>query len=58
MTIFVNQKMVDMLGYMIEEMLGRDIAAYMFPEAVPDHTIRMQNRRQGRDESYERRFRP
>jgi PAS domain S-box-containing protein len=56
MTTFVNVRMADMLGYSVEEMSGRSVADFMFEEDVPDHLKKMENRRQGLSESYERRF--
>jgi C4-dicarboxylate-specific signal transduction histidine kinase len=38
-------------------MISRPLTAFMFEEDTPDHLIRMQNRRQGQLEHYERRFR-
>jgi PAS domain S-box-containing protein len=57
MTIFVNARMVEMLGYGVEEMLGRPMTDYMYDEDIPDHQERMEARRRGVSESYERRFR-
>ena len=56
-TTFVNRKMADMLGYSPEEMLGRSVDSFMFEEDSLDHLDRMAKRQQGRNESYERRFR-
>ena len=58
MTTFVNTKMAEMLGYSREEMIGRLASDFMFEEDMPDHLRRMENRRQGLPENYERRFRP
>ena len=57
MTTFVNTMMAEMLGYSREEMIGRPASDFMFEEDVPDHLRRMENRRQGLSENYERRFR-
>ncbi len=57
MTTFVNARMAQMLGYAGEEMIGRPMPDFMFGEDVPDHQRKMQNRRQGMSENYERRFR-
>ncbi|MBU0678880.1 MAG: PAS domain S-box protein, partial [Verrucomicrobia bacterium] len=57
MTILVNARTVDMLGYSCEEMLGRPVTDFMFAEDVPDHLAKMENRRRGVSENYERRFR-
>ncbi len=57
MTTFVNARMAEMLGYGIEEMISRPMTAYMYAEDIPDHEQRMEARRRGVSESYERRFR-
>jgi PAS domain S-box-containing protein len=56
-TTFVNFRMAEMLGYASGEMIGKPATDYMFKEDVPDHIQRMQTRRQGMAELYERRFR-
>jgi PAS domain S-box-containing protein len=57
LTTFVNARMTEMLGYSGVEMIGRPITDFMFDEDVPDHMRKMENRRQGMPEYYERRFR-
>ena len=54
---FANRKLTDILGYSTEEMIGSDITSFMFPEDIPDHTLRVNNRTKGLSETYERRFR-
>jgi len=56
-TILVNDQMARMLGYQVEEMTGQPVEAFMFEEDVPDNRRKMDNRRQGIAEHYERRFR-
>jgi PAS domain S-box-containing protein len=56
-TSFVNTRMAEMLGCSGEEMIGRPFADFMFEEDVPDHLQKMDNRRKGISETYERRFR-
>ena len=56
-TSFVNTRMAEMLGYSSEEMIGRPFTSFMFEEDVSDHLLKIEHRRQGRSESYERRFR-
>ena len=46
-----------MLGYSGEEMIGRPVTDFMYEEDVPDHLRKMEDRRQGLSENYERRFR-
>jgi PAS domain S-box-containing protein len=57
LTTFVNGPMAALLDYRQEEMIGRPVTDFMFPEDVPDHLQKMRNRRQGLSEHYERRFR-
>ncbi len=56
-TIYVNRRMADMLGYRPEEMIGRRVDFFMFPEDLPDHSTKMAARLQGENAIYERRFR-
>jgi two-component system cell cycle sensor histidine kinase/response regulator CckA len=56
-TTFVNQRMAEMLGYSANEMLGRKVDSFMFQEDLGDHDSKMQVRRQGRAQIYDRRFR-
>ncbi|HGJ65296.1 TPA: PAS domain S-box protein, partial [bacterium] len=56
-TTFVNQAMADMLGYNIDEILGKIVTDFMFEEDLDEHSKQMENRKQGKDGYYERRFR-
>lgn len=56
-TTFVNARMAEMLGYSCAEMTGRPGTDFMFDEDAPDYFKRMENRRRGMPENYERRFR-
>lgn len=57
-TSFANQRMAEMLGYStVEELLGKKVDYFMFPEDLTDHTKKMKNRQKGMGEIYERRFR-
>lgn len=56
-TTFINSKMAEMLGYQPQEIIGRPGIEFMFEDEVQDHENRMEHRRQGVDERYERRFR-
>lgn len=56
-TVFVNQKMADMLGYTGEEMLGKQITVFMDPAELTDNAKKLANRQKGINESYERKFR-
>jgi len=55
-TTFVNRHMAEMLGYAPAEMLGRTVHSFMFEEDLGDHQGRMNLRRQGQGDTYERRF--
>lgn len=54
---FVNARMCELLGREASEILGQPISAFMFEEDVPDHLKKMEHRRQGQSEHYERRLR-
>ncbi len=57
MTTFVTERMAEMTGYSVEELIGRPFTDVMFEEDVPDHHKRMETSRQGISESYDRRIR-
>ena len=54
--VYVNQRMAEMLGYTVEEMLGRNLMSFVATEDLPDQTARMEERRQGKSGRYERRL--
>lgn len=56
-TTFVNRRMADMLGYSSYEMIGRPVNSFMFDEDLTDHSEKMDRRKQGEAQIYERRFR-
>ncbi len=56
-TTYVNKYMADMLGYEADEMLGRRVDLFMFPEDLGDHSQKMDARARGQCAVYERRFR-
>jgi PAS domain S-box-containing protein len=56
-TTFVNRHLSGMLGYGIEEMIGRPVNAFMFSEDLQDHAAEMAVRQGGGNGAYERRFR-
>lgn len=56
-TTFVNQQMADMLGYEIEEIMGKNITFFMFEEEWPQHNELMKNRIKGLSDKYMRKFR-
>lgn len=57
MTVSVNARMADLLGCSVADLIGRSMTDFLFEEDVPDHLAKMEARRQGRPESYERRLR-
>ena len=56
-TTFVNQRMSDMLGYRLDEMIGKDIFAFMDEEAAKNAVINMERRRAGISENHDFRLR-
>ena len=55
-TIFVNQQMAAMLGYEVDEMLGRHILDFKDEEAGPIALEKLERRRQGIVEQYDSTF--
>jgi two-component system cell cycle sensor histidine kinase/response regulator CckA len=56
-TTFANARMAEMLGFSVEELIGRPVTDFMLEEDLPDHLRKLEDRRKGLSESYERRFR-
>jgi len=56
-TSFVNSRMAEMLGYQPEEMVGRPIHHFLFPEDLADFTDRTSARGKTAPSQYESRFR-
>ncbi|HKN19571.1 MAG TPA: PAS domain S-box protein, partial [Dissulfurispiraceae bacterium] len=56
-TTFVNKAMSRMLDYAYEEMLETPIERYIFDEDLEEHRLRMEVRRSGVSEHFERRYR-
>jgi two-component system, cell cycle sensor histidine kinase and response regulator CckA len=56
-TTFVNQQMAAMLGYRVEEMLGRHLLAFKDEESRPMALKKLERRRQGIIEQYDSTFR-
>jgi sigma-B regulation protein RsbU (phosphoserine phosphatase) len=56
-TSFVNGRMSGMLGYTVEEMLGRPLFDFMFEQDIEQKRIELQHRRQGVSEELETRYR-
>lgn len=53
---YINQRVADMFGYPADEMLGQAIGTFMCSDELDDHAVRIQKRKQGLSERYERRF--
>jgi PAS domain S-box-containing protein len=56
-TTFVNDRMARMLGYAVQEMVGRPDTDFVHEQEMADHREKRKTRRRGVSESYERRFR-
>ena len=56
-TELVNKKMADMLGYDVEEIVGKRVEDFIFADDIWNHEMKMAYRHQGQTASYERRFR-
>ncbi len=56
-TTFVNEQMANMLGYKVEEMIGRSVTSFMVNGEFADHSMKMEYRRRGKSGKYERSFR-
>lgn len=55
-TTYVNEHMAQMLGYSIEEILGKNVKDFMHKNSIPDHEIVMEERKKGKFGLYERCF--
>ena len=56
-TSFVNRRMADLLGYSVQEMLGRPLFDFMFKSDLEQKRCELQRRRQGVSEMLETRYR-
>ena len=56
-TTYVNQRMAEMLGYTVEEMLGRPAVAFMDADEGAESQRHFERRRRGIAEQYECRLR-
>ena len=54
---YANPRMAEILGCAVEQITGRKVDAFLFPEDIPVERIRFQNRRAGVKEQYDRRLR-
>ncbi len=55
-TTYVNHKMAQILGYEVEEMIGKPVKSFMFQEDILDHEKHMDKRVKGISETYDRKF--
>ena len=56
-TTYINPKMAELLGYELKDLLAKPFDACIFAADVADHVQRIQQREQGKNETYERRLR-
>jgi len=56
-TTYVNERMAEMLGYTVNEILGKTIQFFMSGEDHADQQQKIEERMRGQPGSYERRFR-
>jgi PAS domain S-box-containing protein len=56
-TSFVNRRMAELLGYTVEEMLGRQLFEFLFDTDIEEKWSELQRRRQGVSEQIETRYR-
>ena len=52
LTTFVNGRMAEMIGYRVEEIIGRPVTDFMFEEDASDFNKRMEDRRRGVSEHH------
>jgi PAS domain S-box-containing protein len=52
-TTFVNSKMADMLGYTVEEMVGKSAGIFLYDDTIASQVNRMGARTEGLSQSYE-----
>jgi PAS domain S-box-containing protein len=56
-TEYANQRAAEILGYTVEEMLGRSPLEFIFPEDIPDGTEKLESRKRGAREQLDYRMR-
>jgi PAS domain S-box-containing protein len=54
---FANNRLADLLGYSLAEIIGRKYTSFLFPEDLADYEANISKRRQGVPQRHERRFR-
>lgn len=55
--VFINNKMAQLLGYTVDEMMQHPYRYYLFEDDLTEHNVQMQMRSSGKNAFYERRFR-
>ncbi len=53
----VNDRMAEMTGYNIDEIIGKNLDEFIFPEDMQDHYKNLEQRKKGFSQQYERKFR-
>ncbi len=54
---YVNNKMTEILGCEVDDLIGHEIEEWLFPEDIDDHQGKVEDRVRGTQDVYERRFR-
>jgi PAS domain S-box-containing protein len=55
-TTYVNERLAEILGYTVEEILGKTIQSFMSEDELADQQVQIDDRMAGHPGSYERRF--
>jgi PAS domain S-box-containing protein len=55
-TVFVNGRMAELLGYTVDEMMGRSVFDFLHPEQYANAERKIERRRQGLAERHEQQF--
>jgi PAS domain S-box-containing protein len=55
-TTFINVKMAEMIGYAVDEIIGKNFESFLFTEDLIDHREKMEHRRQGKPDDYNQRL--
>jgi PAS domain S-box-containing protein len=53
---YTNQRMVEMLGYTPDEMVGKEIGSFMQEHEYADHALRRDRQKRGKSDHFERQF--
>jgi PAS domain S-box-containing protein len=56
LTVSVNEKMAEILGFSIDEIIGRSLSEFIFETDLPDHLRKMEDIHRGVKQQYERSF--